>query len=50
MVLDFLSESALLAVGEVLGCRLVCNRPLLDLGPCFGSRGVCVVIEPSCGW
>lgn len=49
MVLDFLSESALLAVGEVLGCKLICNCPLLDLGHCFGSCGVCVVIDPSCG-
>lgn len=49
MVLDFLSESALLPVGEVLGCRLICNHPLLDLGPCFGSCGVCVVIDPSRG-
>lgn len=49
MVLDFLSESALLAVGELLGCRLICNCPLLDLGPCFSSHGVCVVIDPSRG-
>lgn len=48
MVLDFLSESALLAV-TVLGCKLSCNCTLLDLGHCFGSCGVCVVIDPSCG-
>lgn len=33
MVLDFLSESALLAAGEVLDCRAFCNRPLLNLIP-----------------
>lgn len=36
MVLGFLSESALLAAGEVLGCKLICNRPLLDFGPLLG--------------
>lgn len=44
-MLDFRSESALLAVGEVLGCRLIASRCLLDLGPCFGSCGVCEVTD-----
>lgn len=47
MVLDFLSESALLAAGEVLDCRAFCNRPLLNLGPPFNNG--CVVLDPSHG-
>lgn len=44
-MLDFLSGSALLAVGEVLGCGLICSRCLLDLGPCFGGCEVCEVTD-----